>query len=532
MKDVRWDSRKTVARAPAIGRDAVATSHPLAAQAGLAMLRAGGNAVDAALAAGIALIVLEPVSTGLGGDAFAMVSEPGQDPVVLNGTGRAPLAWTEDRVAALDRIPPRGWGSVTTPGTVAAWVDLSERFGRLPFETLFEPAIDWAREGAPLAPGVRGRWQIQVDGLKDQPGFAEAYLPQGLVPQPGAIFRQPDLAASLELIASTRGRAFYEGPLADAMVAHAVEHGGLLRHEDLVQHRSEWGVALSSTPPGAPEAVMHVAPPNTQALVIELTLGILSHFDAPLQDPDSVEGRHLQIEAFKCASADVAAALGDPAGQRLPLNELRDPDHAARRAARVERRAAARKPGLPGRGGTVAVVAADREGRMVSFLQSNFVGFGSGVVVPGTGISFHNRMGGFSLRPGHPNLLVAGKRPLHTLMPSLLTVDGLGQAAVAVSGGNMQPQVQIALALRLLAAGGEPQTAIDGPRHRHVAGLDINLEAGIAPHVVAALAERGHKIVPPVPGYMDFGSAQMLWRLDDAWLAATDSRKDGAAVAW
>ena len=532
MKEVRWDSRKPAARAPAIGREAVATSHPLAAQAGLAMLRAGGNAVDAALAAGIALVVLEPVSTGLGGDAFAMVAEPGQAPVVLNGSGRAPMAWTDDRIAALDRLPARGWASVSTPGLVAAWVDLSDRFGTLPFETLFEPAIDWARDGAPLAPGVRGRWQIQVDGLKDQPGFAQAYLPQGAVPQPGMIFRQPDLAASLEAIASTRGRTFYDGPLADEMAEHAARFGGLLSREDLAAHRSEWMPALSSSPPGASWADLHVAPPNAQALVIELTLAILGHFEAPWSNPDGVEGRHLQIEAFKCASADIAAALGDPDGQALTLEALRDLDHAARRAAKIQRRAALSTPGLPGQGGTVAITAADRDGRMVSFLQSNFVGFGSGVVVPGTGISFHNRLGGFTLDPGHPNRLAARRRPLHTLMPSLITSGGQPQAAIGVSGGNMQPQVQVALALRLLAAGGEPQTAIDTPRHRHVAGMEINLEAGIQPHVVAGLAERGHRIAAPVPGYMDFGSAQMLWRLDDAWLAATDSRKDGAAVAW
>lgn len=532
MQDVRWNSRLPNSRAPAIGREAVATSHPLAAQAGLAMLRAGGNAVDAALAAGIALTVLEPVSTGLGGDAFAMVREPGQVPVALNGTGRAPLGWTADRIAALDRIPPTGWASVTTPGTVRAWVDLSDRFGRLPFATLFGPAIDWARDGAPVAPGVHRRWALQADTLAAEPGFAAAYLPGGDVPAPGSLFRQPDLAASLEAIAETNGRVFYDGWLAEAMVAHAAECGGLLTLDDLAGHRSEWSVPVAGPAPVDPVACLHLAPPNSQALVIELALAILGHFDAPMQDPDGIEGRHLQIEAFKCASADVAAALGDPAGRDLAVDELRDPAHAAARAARIGRRAAPPAPGLPGRGGTVAVVAADREGRVVSLLQSNFVGFGSGVVVPGTGISLHNRLGGFSLATGHPNGLRGGRRPLHTLMPSLITKGDDPRAAIGVAGGNMQPQVQIALALRLMAAGGEPQTAIDAPRHRHVAGLDINLEAGIAPHVVAGLAERGHKIVPPVPGYMDFGSAQVLWRLDGAWLAATDSRKDGAAVAW
>lgn len=522
-----WETPYGVPRHPVLAENVIATSQPLAAQAGLKMLAAGGNAVDAALAAAIALAVVEPVSNGLGSDVFAIVWD-GHKIHALNASGRAPAAWNEEFIRTWRAIPQRGWHSVTVPGAVAAWADLSARFGRLPFETLFEPAQHYAFEGFPVSPSVAHRWRIQVDELRAEPGFAEAFLLDGRAPAPGDIFRQPDLGRSLQRIAETGGETFYTGELAERIAAHAKECGGLMSVADLANHRNEWCDTVNRRFLGCD---VHEMPPNSQGLVTLMALGILSHFALEDLAADTADAFHLQIEALKLAFADASRHVAEPSAMATGVDELLDPDYLARRASAIRLSEAQQfGPGLPPEGGTVYLTAADRDGMLVSFIQSNFVGFGSGVVVPGTGISLHNRAAGFTLEPGHPNRVGAGKRPLHTILPALITRGDRPLMSFGVTGGNMQPQGQVQLALRILGRGQNPQTAIDAPRFRLVAGLEINIEPGMPNDVTNALASRGHQIMPLQEGYMDFGSAQIAYRLEDCWLAATDGRKDGSAI--
>lgn len=525
---LHWPPEGGGTRRPVIAREVVATSQPLAAQAGLSMLRQGGNAVDAALAAGIALTVVEPASTGLGSDAFALIWD-GRAVHALNGSGAAPRAWTPDVLKAWSAIAPRGWNSVTVPGMVALWRDLSERFGRLPFATLFEPAVEWAESGFPVSPSVADRWQVQAAELASQPGFAEAYMPGGKVPAIGQIFRLPALARSLKDIAETKGRTFYEGRLAEAMLGHSRAHGGLLAAEDLAEHRTEWVTPLKADVLGH---TLYELPPNSQGLVVPMTLGILAYCGLDANNLGSADSIHLQIEAFKLAVADVARYAADPRAVPVPSDALLSPDYLSARARLITDRAQVYGAGVPADGGTVVVTTGDRDGMMVSLLQSNFVGFGSGVVVPGTGISLHNRAGSFTFKQGHPNAPTAGKRPLHTLLPAMVFKDGAPLMSLGVTGGNMQPQGHVQLLLRMLAANSEPQSAIEAPRYRYMVDIAINLEGRIGDAVASQLAARGHVIKPMPSGYMDFGSAQIVYRLGESWMAATDNRKDGTAVGW
>ncbi|AXK81122.1 gamma-glutamyltransferase family protein [Pseudolabrys taiwanensis] len=525
---LRWPPEGSGMRRPTIAREVVATSQPLAAQAGLAMLRQGGNAVDAALAAGIALTVVEPASTGLGSDAFALVWD-GRTVHALNGSGGAPRAWTPDVLKSWSGIAPRGWNSITVPGMVALWRDLSERFGRLPFAKLFEPAIEWAEAGFPVSPSVADRWQVQAAELAPQPGFADAYMPGGKVPAIGQIFRLPALARSLQDIAETKGRTFYEGRLAEAMLGHSRAHGGLMAAEDLANHRTDWVTPLQADVLGH---TLYEMPPNSQGLVVPMTLGILAHCDVDIADLGGAASIHLQIEAFKLAAADVARYVADPDAMPVHAEALLSPDYLKTRAKLIGDRAQTYQAGLPVDGGTVVVTAGDRDGMMVSLLQSNFVGFGSGVVVPDTGISLHNRAGSFTFKEGHPNAPAPGKRPLHTLLPAMVFKDGAPLISLGVTGGNMQPQGHVQLLLRVLAANSEPQSAIEAARYRYMADMAINLEDRVDDAVKTQLAARGHVIKPMPPGYMDFGSAQIVYRLGESWLAATDNRKDGAAIGW
>ena len=521
---MKFTSAASPARNPVIADNVVATSHPLAAQAGLRMFELGGNAIDAALAAAIALVVLEPVSTGLGSDSFAMLWD-GEALHGLNGSGGAPRAWTEEVLRGWKAVPGVGWNSVTVPGAVASWNDLSRRFGALPFERLFEPAIAWAESGFPVSVGVAERWAVQIGRLKDQPGFAETFMPSGRSPKAGERFHNPALARSLRLIAETSGTSFYQGELADTMISHSRANGGMMSSQDLSLHRSEWVEPLQYECFGH---TWHQMPPNANGIVLLMALGILSEtgFDGDCASP---EHQHLQIEAYKLAAAETERYIADGAAMPAIL-ALLDRDYLRSRARMIGRDAQNFEPGVPQRGGTVFVTAADRSGRLISFIQSNYVGFGSGIVVPGTGISLHNRAAGFTLQKDHPNCAAPGKRPAHTILPALISRNGEPIMSLGVTGGNMQPQGQLQIALRILLDGYDPQSAIDAPRFRHMAGLDINLEDAMAENSRQFLAERGHHIMPLPEGYMDFGSAQALCRLGECWVAGTDGRKDGAAV--
>ncbi|HLU18496.1 MAG TPA: gamma-glutamyltransferase [Pusillimonas sp.] len=508
----------------------VATSQPLAAQAGLHMLQNGGNAVDAALAAAIALTVVEPTGTGVGGDAFAIVWD-GAALHGLNSSGYSPAAWNRDVFAGMDQMPARGWASVTVPGAVAAWHELSHRMGRLPFERLFEPAINYGRAGFAVSPIISRLWATIAPKYKDQPGYRDYFMPQGRTPAPGELFRNPDLADSLQQIAATNGDAFYRGQLAEALLTHCDANGGLMSHDDLAQFKPEWCGTIQHSFAGAE---IHEIPPNTQGLAALIALGILEHFDLARYGPDSLPTTHLSIEAMKLAFADLHAHVSDPTSMAVPAQSLLDPEYLKSRAELIDPdRAGDFGPGAPSQGGTVYVAAADDSGMMVSFIQSNYEGFGSGVVVPGTGISLQNRGMGFSLQPGHPNEVGPRKRPFHTIIPGFAMRNGQPLMTFGVMGGPMQAQGHVQMVLRVQLFGQNPQAACDAPRWQVVNGRRVMVEPAMSPDVIQKLSDMGHDITTDRgEAAFSFGGAQIIKRTAHGYVAGSDPRKDGLAIGF
>ena len=518
-------------RSAVMGRNVVSTSQPLAAQAGLRMLLAGGNAVDAAIAAAMTLTVVEPTGCGLGSDGFAIVWD-GKELHGLNASGRSPAAWTPEYFAARGGIPETGWNAVTVPGAVSAWVALSKRLGKLPFAQLAQPAIDCARNGFPVSPTIAKLWALGAAKLGAQPGFAECFMPGGRVPQAGDIFRSEAHARTLELIAQTEGEAFYRGELARAMAAHSQANGGAMTEADLAAHQADW-VGTVSQPFG--DTVIHEIPPNGQGIAALMALGMLEAHGIGAQPVDHVDTVHAAIEAMKLALADLYQYNADSAAMRVTTAELLNADYLKTRAQLIDAQHAGNPGhGAPRPGGTVYLAAADASGMMVSFIQSNYMGFGSGVVVPGTGISLQNRGHGFNLTPGHANEVAPGKRPSHTIIPAFaMNADGTPRMAFGVMGGPMQSQGHLQMALRVLRYGQNPQAAADAPRWRVLEGKKVAVEAGMDPQLVADLRARGHEIsVEEGNGVFAFGGAQLVLRQGEAYIAGSDPRKDGQAVAF
>ncbi|MCB8933563.1 MAG: gamma-glutamyltransferase family protein [Chthonomonadaceae bacterium] len=508
---------------PLYARNVVATSQPLAAAAGVEALRRGGNAVDAALATAIALTVVEPTGNGIGSDAFALVWSGGTLQG-LNGSGRLPAQWDPSRVDGLTEMPARGWDSVTVPGAVATWVDLSARFGRMPFSELFDAAIRYAEDGFPVSPVIAAGWARSAAVFGEFGPWRDTFLPEGRPPQAGEIVRLPDHAETLALIAETEGEAFYRGELANRIVEDARSHGTAWSLEDLANHRSVWVAPLSVEYRGCE---VHEIPPNGQGLAALVALGILDRLGGAAAR-DSADWVHLQIEATKVGLALIAEHLADPQSMRIDPAAMLEGRALAAWAASIDpTNAADPRPTLPADPGTVLLCAADDEGMMVSFIQSNYQGFGSGVVVPGTGIAMQNRACGFRLEPGHPNEPAPSKRPFHTIIPGFATRNGQPLLAFGVMGGPMQAQGHVQMVERILGAGQDPQEASDAARWQ-VAGSDLWLEAGFPESTARELEARGHRVVRHQPPGL-FGGAQAIMRLDDAYCAASDSRKDGCA---
>lgn len=526
-----WSNRYPMPRAPLFARNVVATTQPLAAQAGLRTLLRGGNAVDAAIAAAAALTIVEPVSCGLGSDAFAMVWD-GAALHGLNGSGPAPSAWTPKYFARFDNtIPQRGWNSVTVPGAVASWVQLSDRFGALPFGQLLEPAIELAERGFMVTPAIQRKWAAAIPLLKNQPGFAQAFMPHGRAPEVAESFSFPAAARSLERIAESRGEAFYRGDLAEAIAAHARLHDAALTLDDLAAFQPEWVTPIAQHYAGY---TLHEMPPNGQGIAALIALAILEKRGIADHTPDSADSIHMQIEAMKLAFADTYRWVGDPvAMDEIRAADMLDDDYLTARARLIDmKRATDFKHGMPPAGGTIYISAADESGMMVSFIQSNYMGFGSGVVVPETGISLQNRGCGFTLQAGHPNRVSPGKRPFHTIIPGFLTRDGQAQMSFGVMGGNMQPQGHVQTLVRMLNHGQQPQAACDAPRWKVQRGLVVELEPTMPGEVVAELGARGHRIETGRDSYMDFGAGQFVWKTEDGYVAASDSRRDGQAAGF
>ncbi|MBN9409301.1 MAG: gamma-glutamyltransferase family protein [Burkholderiales bacterium] len=526
------------ARLPGFFDNVVATSHPIAAQAGVRMLQLGGNAVDAAIAAAAALTIAEPVSNGLGSDAFCILWD-GQQLHGLNASGPAPQAWTPEyfrrRHGPDATTPPkRGIDSVTVPGAVAAWQALHARFGRLPFPELMQPAIELAERGYRVPPVVQQKWRAGAGELASQPGFATAFMPRGRAPEVGERYVFPAAARALRAIAASRGEDFYRGEIAQALAAFSREHGGAMTEADLAAYRPEWVEPLAQ---GYRGHTLHEIPPNGQGIAAQMALGMLEHFDLASMAVDSAEHQHIQIEAMKLAFADVYRHVADPASMHVDARQMLDGDYLAARARLIDRqRAQVFGAGNLVRGGTVYLTAADAGGMMVSFIQSNYMGFGSGCVEPTFGISLQNRGHGFSLDAASPNCVRPGARPFHTIIPAFLTKDGRPVMSFGVMGGNMQPQGHMQTLVRMLDHAQNPQAACDAPRWRFNQGLDINVEAAMAPATVAGLQQLGHRITTIDDPYQDFGAGQFIWRMDDdatgGYLAASDPRRDGHAAGW
>jgi len=525
----------TSRRTPLVaGNGVVATSHPLAAQAGLAMLQAGGTAIDAAVATAATLTVVEPTANGIGSDAFAIVWD-GERLHGLNGSGRAPAALTPEQVerAGYSQMPQLGWLAVTVPGAPAAWQDLHARFGRLPFAQVLGPAIAYAERGHPVAPQVANGWARAVAAARQRSepmfaGFLPTFAPGGAAPAVGERFISPGHTRTLRLIAERGARAFYEGEIAQAIVGFAHETGGLLAADDLAAHTSTWVDPIAVDYRGY---TVWEIPPNGQGLAALIALGILEGLDIARHPRDSAAAYHMQIEAMKLAFADAHRYIADPERADVPVRGLLDPAYLAARRALIGSTAGSFGPGSPPRGGTVYLCAADSEGRMVSMIQSNYTGFGSGVVVPGWGIALQNRGNGFTLEPGHPNRLEPGKRPYHTIIPAFLTHGGQPVGPFGVMGGHMQPQGHTQVAINTIDYGMNPQAALDAPRWR-VEGDVVALELETPRPLVEGLIARGHQVrIEATPG--GFGRGQAIWRLTaGTYVAGSETRCDGCAVGW
>ena len=524
-----WTLPYASRRQPIFARQCVATSQPLATQAGIAMLARGGNAVDAALATAMALTVVEPCSNGIGSDLFAILWD-GRQLAGLNASGRAPAVWTPERFAGRKTMPERGWEAVTIPGAVSGWAALSKRFGKLPFADLFVPAIRYARDGYLVSPVVAQKWHAAAPLMPQDLGWGEHFMPRGRPPMPGERFASPAMAATLEKIAASDGEAFYRGDLAAALVACSRAHGGAHAAADFAAHTADWVTPLAQDYRGV---TVHEIPPNGQGIAALMALGMLEHFDLAALPPDSVASQHLQIEAMKLAFADAHRYVADRSHMHVAPEALLDRAYLAARARLIDpAHAQDFGPGTPPVGGTVYLCAADADGMMVSLIQSNYMGFGSGVVVPGTGISLQNRGAGFSLEPGHPNAVAGGKRPYHTIIPGFCTRGGSPWAAFGVMGGPIQPPAHVQTMVRLADHAMNPQAALDAPRWKVNAGRSIDLEASAAPALREGLIALGHRMESMPDSYMDFGAGQVVVKIDGGYVAASDPRRDGQAAGF
>jgi gamma-glutamyltranspeptidase/glutathione hydrolase len=526
-----WDFPYTSQRMPLLARNVVSTSQPLASAAGAITLARGGNAVDAALATAITLSVVEPCMNGIGSDAFAIVWD-GQKLHGLNASGRSPRKWTREHFSKYKSMPQRGWDTVTVPGAVSAWRALSDRWGALPFAELFEHAIRHAREGYLVSPTVRRQWQGQVADLIDQPGFRETFAANGEAPPTGELFKCPGHADTLEKIAKSKGDAFYRGDVARAIADHARATGGLIDEEDLAQHECDWVEPLSVDYGGL---TLHEIGPSGQGIAALMALGMLSHLGVKEAGFDTALSHHLQIEACKLAFADLHEWVADPkAMTTVTAQHLLSPAYLASRAKLIDRdRASAARPGSPHTGGTVYLTAADQSGMMVSLIQSNYKGFGSGVVVPGAGIALQNRGAGFTVQHDHPNEVAPRKRPLHTIIPGFITRDGAPLASFGLMGGSMQAQGHVQLMVRIADHGMNPQAASDAARWRVLDdNVGVVVESTFPPDAIRGLEARGHKVRVAPRFELEFGSAQLAMKTQHGYIAASDHRKDGYPVGF
>lgn len=526
-----YPSRRSVVFAK---KGMVATSQPLAAQAGLDILKKGGNAIDAAIAAAACLTVVEPTSNGIGGDAFALVWTGGKLHG-LNSSGPAPQTLSIDaiRKAGHQAMPKYGVIPVNVPGAPAAWAALAKRFGRLPLTQTMGPAIGYAAEGFPLSPVISRLWEAGFKSYKAEKGeefqpWFEVFAPQGRPPAAGEVWRSPGHAATLQAIAETNGEAFYRGELAEKIDHFFKKYNGYLRAEDLAAFQAEWVDPITVNYRGYD---VWEIPPNGHGLVALMALNILKGFD--FSDKETVRTYHHQIEALKLAFADGRKYITDARRMKVKVEDLLSDAFAAERRSLIGSQALEPRPGRPPASRTVYLATADSEGNMVSYIQSNYMGFGSGLVVPGTGISLHNRGHNFSFDPEHDNCLEPGKKPYHTIIPGFLSKGGQAVGPFGVMGGFIQPQGHVMVVMNTVDFHLNPQAALDAPRWQWTEGKTVEIEPLFPEYIAEALVSKGHAIKRGAVGATNFGRGQIIWRDSEGVLAGgTEPRTDGTVAAW
>lgn len=533
-QEYKYASRRRVVHAK---RGMVCTSQPLASQAGLTILQQGGNAIDAAIATAICQTIVEPTNNGLGSDCFALVWTGGKLHG-LNGSGYAPQRLTPEAVVAsgaTEKMPLRGWEAVTVPGAPSAWAELHKCFGRLPFAKLFEPAIYYAEQGYPVSPIVARFWQEGIDALtshKNNPAIAPWFATfdvhgNGVAPKTGELVTLPDHAKTLRILADSYCESYYRGELAQRLVEFSDKTGGYLSLEDLADYRAEWVEPVHINYHGYDVWEM---PPNGHGITALMALNILKGMEIGAKDTGDTF--HKQIEAMKLAFADGMHYIADPRYMQTRVEELLSDAYAAQRRALIGETALEPTHGKPFCGGTVYLCTADSEGNMVSFIQSNYKDFGSGIVLPGYGINLNDRGAGFSLNPELDDYLAPRKKPYHTIIPGFLTHEGEAVGPFGVMGAYMQPQGHVQVIMNTVDWLLNPQAALDAPRWQWIAGKEIWLESSVAPEIVEDLRRRGHE-VRVLEDDTTFGRGEIIWRDSNGVLAgATEPRADGVVAAW
>jgi len=536
-----WFSRVQAGRSAARASHAmVATSQPLAAQAGLDVLKRGGNAVDAAITMAAVLNVTEPNMTGIGGDAFMMVYSAKTKKIeALNASGRAPRALTRDLLGSrgLTQMPTSGMETITVPGAFDGWVTLLEKHGTMKLAELLAPAIALADGGFPVMEKTVADWIPEVEKLKRNPAAASTYLVDGEAPKPGAIFVQKNLARTLRTLAKGGRDAFYRGEIARAIVEYCRKNGGVLAMEDFTEHKSTWVEPISTVYRGH---TLYEFPPNNQGLTALLILNILEGLDLKSMRAEPVRYYHTLIEATKIAFADRNRYIADPAFSKVPVAELLSKDYAAKRRALIVPNKAIDPPAygeVKMGSDTTYFTVVDKDRNAVSFINSIFNSFGSGIVAGDTGIMLHNRGTGFVLQADHPNRLEPGKRPFHTLIPAMVFKDGKLLLSYGVMGGDIQAQGHAQVLINLIDRELNLQQAIDAPRVRYISGRGVMMEDGLTPGVIADLIKRGHERVMPAAGIMHRalmggGQAIMVDPQTGALVGGSDTRKDGLAIGY
>ena len=539
----RLTGEKFASRSEVIGQNGmIATSHPLATQIGLDILKKNGTAIDAAIAANIALGLMEPTGSGIGGDLFAIVWDAKDKKLYgLNASGPAPKSINLDffRKQNLTKIPPYGPLPVTVPGAVDGWVKLHKRFGNQEFKTLFEPTIAYALKGFPITETIAYYLEKSKDKYNKYPNFSEVWLKDGEMPKKGQIFKNPQLARTLQIIAERGRKGFYEGEIAKTIVDFIQSQGGFLSYEDLSEFHSEWVEPVSTNYRGYD---IWELPPNGQGIAALQILNILENYDIKGMSLFSSEYIHLFVEAKKLAFADRAKYYADPKFARIPVSQLISKSYAKERSSLIDLKKSSLidQPGLLKDGDTIYLTASDQYGNMISLIQSNYRGMGSGMVPPGLGFMLQDRGELFSLKEGHMNVIEGGKRPFHTIIPAFITKDNEPFVSFGVMGGATQPQAHAQIVINLIDFGLNLQEAGDAPRIVHsgssqptdevmVDGGIVSIEHGFGEEIENSLKQMGHhtKYVKGI-----FGGYQAIMLKDGVYFGASESRKDGQASGY